>query len=90
MKTAKEALLHGDEFPFDAHDSWWYNGDEDKGPPPAPFDWAHRAARGIIAELKERRGIKGGFTDLEEKVRVELVQKIARIIGAAFAEADII
>lgn len=88
--TPKECIKHGDEFPFDAPDSWWNSDPEEKQPPPKPLDWAHRAARGIIADLEDRKGIKRGFEGIDEEIRFEIVKQIACIIGAAFSEADIL
>lgn len=48
--------------------------------PPPPTDWAHAAARGVLADLLDRKGIKHGFTDVEEDTRVEIVQSLAEII----------
>jgi hypothetical protein len=77
--NAKQTIKHGNEFPLDAPDAWW----DDAGthnPAPPPKDWAHSAARGIIANLEDRRGIKHGFENLDEAVRVEIVESLAEII----------
>ncbi len=86
MSNAKNRLEHGAEFPYDAPDKWW-NGDG-KNPPQAK-DWAHAAARGVLADLSDRRGIKGELEMIDEDVRAELVKSVAEIIRAAAPNAEI-
>lgn len=74
-------VTHGNEFPYDASDAWRNSDDA----PPPPSDWAHSAARGVLADLTDRRGIKWGFDDVDEDVRVEIVEAMAAIIRAAHA-----
>lgn len=77
-KTITEIRLEqGNEYPYDRPDDY-----EDGATFPAT-DWAHAAARGIIADLSDRRGIKHSFGDVDEDVRKELVQSIAEIIREA-------
>lgn len=78
-------LEHGAKFPWDAPDKWW---EGDGTNPPPPRDWAHAAARGIIADLSDRRGIKYEFknVDIDEDIRAELVETMASIIR--FAETQ--
>jgi hypothetical protein len=78
--TPKQRLKHGNEFPFDATDSWW---EGDGNNPLPPRDRWHAAARGVIAELQDRRGIKQGFDDLDEDVRADIVNTLAKIIREA-------
>ena len=73
-------LQHGNKFPYDASDKWWYEEIEDPGPPPEPKDWAHAAARGVVADLQDRRGIKDGFNRVDEETRKNIVETIAAII----------
>jgi hypothetical protein len=80
MGDAAFRLKHGAEFPYDAPDAWWSVPSNE--PPPAS-DWAHAAARGVIADLQDRHTIKRGFDDIDEDVRAELVQTLASIIRAA-------
>lgn len=86
MNEAKHALDHGARFPYDAPDEWWRDADSE---PPAATDWAHAAARGILRDLNDRRGIKQGFRVVDEDVRAEIVQSVADIIRAAAAMANI-
>lgn len=78
-------VAHGNKFPYDASDEW---GDSEL-PPPPPVDWAHSAARGVVADLCDRRDIKNGFNDVDEEVRVEIVQTLAAIIRAAKEAGDV-
>ncbi|RUW04069.1 hypothetical protein [Mesorhizobium sp. M1A.F.Ca.IN.020.04.1.1] len=73
-------LEQGDEFPYDATDQWWRSRAKQ---PPKARDWAHRAARAIIADLKDRRDIKRGFEQIDQDVRMEIVDSLAAIIRAA-------
>lgn len=84
-EIAKMRIDHGAEFPWDATDAWWESDPESgpKNPPPAAKDWAHAAARGIIADLTDRRGIKYGFNEVDEEVRIELVETLSAIIRTA-------
>jgi len=80
MSDPARRLAHGDEFPYDAPDEWWR---ATGGDPPAPRSWAHRAARGVIADLQDRRGIKWSFDDIDEDTRAEVVESLAEIIRLA-------
>lgn len=85
LEAAKDLEI-GNEYPYDAPDSWW-NGDIEVEPP-APTDAAHAAARGIIHDLKDRRGIKVGFTDVDEDIRKEIVDRLAEIIRQAMSSGS--
>jgi len=78
--TPAQRIEHGNRFPYDATDEWW-NGDAKN--PPTPRDAAHSAARGVIAELEDRRGIKNGFSGVDEEIRAEIVSALAEIIRVA-------
>ncbi len=84
MDIAKHRLEHGAKFPYDADDKWWNGGGEN--PPPAK-DWAHAAARGVLADLNDRGGIKHGFNEIDEDVRAEIVESLAEIIRRAAPNA---
>lgn len=84
MDIAKHRLEHGASFPYDAGADFW----EDRDPTPAPApDWAHAAARGVLADLMDRRGIKWELDKVDHDVRMELTQSLAEIIRLAHAEA---
>ena len=81
FNEAKHSIELGSTYPYDAPDSWWQS-DETRIPPPAT-DYAHKAARGILANLTDRRGIKQEFNNIDEDVRAEIVESIAEIIRVA-------
>jgi hypothetical protein len=85
-------IKHGNRWPYDASDAWWKGerGDDDTRTdevPAAILDWAHRAARAILSDMNDRRGIKLGFIDIDEDVRREIVETTAAIIREAHAQA---
>lgn len=89
----EEALicLHGgdvhpyDDPGFDPNDPWWED-ENHVSPDPSPAkDWAHRAARGIVNDLLDRRDIKFGFHGVVEETRREIVETMAEIIRVAYA-----
>lgn len=82
-EAAKRALTRGDEFPYDDADYM-----ADKTPKPTkPKDWAHRAARGVLADLTDRRGVRHELEAIDDDVRVELVASLADIIREAHVKA---
>lgn len=81
--SPEKSLRHGNRFPYDASDEWWES--DAYNPPPEPTDWAHRAARGVLADLTDRRAIKNGFVEIDEDVRKEMVENMAEIIRQANA-----
>lgn len=76
---AQRALARGADFPYDGGEAFWHRSES---PPPA-IDWAHRAARGVLADLTDRRGIKHELDDIDYDVREELTQSLAAIIREA-------
>jgi hypothetical protein len=80
--TSKDKIVSGNAYPFDATDSWWHDSGNLR---PPPTNWAHSAARGIIADLQDRKGIKSQFTIdvIDEDTRKELVESMAAIIREA-------
>lgn len=84
--SAGFSLKHGNEYPFDAPDAWWSNHPDEE--PPWAEDWAHAASRGILADLSDRRGIKQALevSGLDEDVRREIVETLAKIIRIAREE----
>jgi hypothetical protein len=71
----------GEEYPYDAPDSWL---DGDKSSWEQPSNWEYRAACGIISDLCDRRGIKREFSDIDEEVRRDIVDSMVAIIRAAY------
>jgi len=76
---ASDRVEHGKRFPFDAPDAWWESG----GRPPPARDQYHAAARAVIADLQDRRGIRHGFDDLDEAIRRDIVNSLTAIIKKA-------
>lgn len=72
-------LVHADKWPYDG--SAVYFEDDDRKP--LPGDWAVRAARGVLADLSDRRGIKHELHEVDADVRAEIVQSLADIIRLA-------
>ena len=77
----QRALAMGAEYPFDARAEWDEHGD--RVSPPPPVDWAHAAARGVIADMSDRRGLRDLLDSVQRDVRVNIVQSIADIIRSA-------
>jgi hypothetical protein len=77
---AQRALAHGADFPYDGGGEFWTKIDV---PPPPAVDWAHRAARGVLADLSDRQGIKHELYNVDYSVREELTAAIAAVIREA-------
>ena len=79
MDIAKHSLEKGAKYPFDGGEAFW------KGliGPPEAKDWAHTAARGVLADLADRRGIKWELWKIGYEVRAELTESLAEIIRQA-------
>ena len=80
--NAKNSLDHGAEFPYDVSDS-----NQEKSKIPVAKDWAHAAARGILADLGDRRGIKQELRACDLDIRKEIVQSLAAIMRLALEES---
>lgn len=93
-EMAARALRWGDESPFDASQEWHEkNWDADpKVNPPPPQDWAHRAARGIVAELSDDHGawLEQAFhlERVGEDDRRAIIETMAAIIRRAASESE--
>ena len=79
---ARQSLHSGEHYPFDAPDEWIEMYSASRLPPEAK-DYAHRAARGIVANLMDRRGVKNGFNRIDEDMRIDIVEDIAAIVREA-------
>jgi hypothetical protein len=72
-------ILHGREIPYD---------DNEDGEAEPEREWAHAAARGILADLLDRRSIKTALRSVEEaETRKEIVDAIRDIILSAAGAA---
>lgn len=76
-------LSFGDRFPYDAGEDFWRGSSSSDGSSPPPIDWAHRAARGIMADLDDRKGISESFQEVDHETRADLVRSLAEIIRTA-------
>lgn len=74
----------GASFPFDGSDEFW-STDETFQADPAR-NWVHAAARGIMSDVRDRRGIKQSFQIFEwlEADRVKLISDLSGIIEHQF------
>ncbi len=71
--SAKQKLEMGEQSPY-----------EDSSDTPSPAtDWAHAAARGVLADLVDRRGVGNELEQIDDEVRNEIVQELAEIIRLA-------
>lgn len=77
---AKHTLARGKEFPYDFTYAEW---ELRKNSPPEDVDWALDAARGVLADLTDRRGIKQGFCGVDDDIKKEIVRDLADIIRLA-------
>lgn len=82
--TAKFQIEHGNKYPYDASDDWWKTEGVSA---PKPKDCAHRAARGVMCALSDRRGIKWELENVDQDCREEMVKEVADVIRLASAEA---
>jgi hypothetical protein len=71
-KTARD-LRVGTEYPYDG------NRPE--------IDWAHKAARGILYDLSDRRGIKHEIGAVDQEIKIEITDSMADAIREALVPA---
>lgn len=69
MENAKLCLKMADKYPYD--------GTNDG-------DWTYRAARGVLADLSDRRGVKNELEAIDDDLKRQIVIYAAGIIRAAF------
>jgi hypothetical protein len=81
--VAERTLASAARYPYDANNVWWHSTGGSAHPPPPATDWAHAAARGVLRDLTDRRGVKRAFEGIDEDVRVDIVQALADIIRTA-------
>ncbi|MGI8390247.1 hypothetical protein [Brucella anthropi] len=82
-EAAERSLQTGSKYPYDATDR-----QRESGKMPKAKNWAHAAARGVVADLTDRRAIKRGFEGIDEDVRYEIVRSIATIIEVAASHIE--
>lgn len=76
--SASFYLRHGNLYPYDADGDGAFRSAED--------DWSLRAARGVLANLCDRRGIKQELEQVDRETRAEMVRDLADIISLAARE----
>lgn len=74
------SLSHGCKFPYDTTD------DEVFAP---ATDWAHSAARGVLANLLDRSGVGNELEQYDEEIRNDIVSQIAEIIRLAHSQGNL-
>lgn len=74
--NAKQLLKLGNKYPYDAI------GESDVAM--NPNDPAFRAARGVLADLGDRRGLSGELDDIDYELRGQIVESLAAIIREAY------
>lgn len=78
---SQQCINHGAQFPYDGGQEFW-EGSRHRVPPPAT-NWAHAAARGIFADLTDRRGLRNVLASISHDVVSEMVQSVTDIILTA-------
>lgn len=79
MSDPERELKFGNEHPYD-------HGQRDADVVLHSDDWSYRAARGVLSDLLDRKGIKWELQKVDIPTRVEIVQSMAAIIKLAAAE----
>lgn len=73
----ESAIRRANEFPYDGYD------DDGEIAALQHTGWPETAARAIIGDLSDRRGIKHGFDNIDFEIRQEIVAHLAAIIRYA-------
>lgn len=79
--SATSNLRFGAKYPYDA---------DDDDIAPAAIDWAHKAARGVLANLLDRQGIKHELRGVDAETRAEIVETVAEIIRLAAKQENVV
>lgn len=82
LDNAEWSLKQGERVPYD------YDKKFCAGCPQPAKDCAHLAARGILANMTDRKGIANGFENIDYDVIVEITESIANIIRLAMLKRD--
>lgn len=72
---AQRTLDFADNHPYDEDSS-----------PVEDQDWCYRAARGVIEDLLDRRGIKNSLNDVDCDVRIDIVRSLSDVIREAYKQ----
>ena len=82
MTNAQISLKFSDDYPYEIDE------DTNPGADLKPTDWAHRAARGVLSDLSDRRGIKWELEKVDMYTRKDIVAALTEIIRLAHSEAN--
>jgi hypothetical protein len=77
VSDARRYYELGNDYPYDT---------DDNGASATPKDWAHKAVRGVLADLCDRGGVKHALGDVDAEVREEIVASLAEVIRIADEE----
>lgn len=80
LDAAMQRVTAGNAYPYDAPDNWWRNTTAREIP---PRNWAHAAARGVMAELRTDPNDIHRIQDADQIARDRLVHMLELIIRAA-------
>lgn len=82
LTGAQISLKFSDDYPYEI------DLDENPEADLKPSDWAHRAARGVLADLCDRRGIKWELQKVDMDTRKDMVSAMSEIIRLAHSKKD--
>lgn len=74
MTNAQTCILLGCDYPYHGSGDEKYYGN----------DPAMRAALGVLYDLRDRSGIGNALDGIDDDIRLEITQKMANIIKAAY------
>jgi hypothetical protein len=74
--------MNGAQISYRIGNLYPYDDTQDGVPDP---HWTVMAARGVLADLQDRQGIKHGFVNVDCDIRAEIVARLAEIILLAYA-----
>lgn len=80
--TPSFLIEQGNKYPFDAPDKWWQADANQPNPPPPATHWSVSAARAIVKDLQERKGIAQELTvdKIDEKTRQAIILSISEVV----------
>ena len=78
MSDPKRNIEGGKRFPYDS---------DSHGSSNAPQGWQYDAARGILYDFSDRRGVKDGFNRIDLETRQEIVKSMVETIELAFSQS---
>ena len=88
LNEAQHALEIGAKYPYDAPEGGFNGNGFAKGQDRFWENWPVLAARGVLADLCDRRGIKQGFENLDHSIRQEITYALAAIVRRAWLNSS--